>query len=77
MKEGFRKVALEEAASERLQRRTFEATPPVQGRSGRRDRTAFAVDIPGWIASGREADPDLLMPDEPKFLRTDVQMMSA
>lgn len=38
---------------------------------GRKDRAAFAVDIPAWIGSGREADPDLLMPDEPKFLRTD------
>lgn len=38
---------------------------------GRKDRATFAVDIPAWIGRGRESDPTLLMPDEPKFLRMD------
>lgn len=38
---------------------------------GRKDSDRFAVDIPRWVQLAKHPDPDMLIPNQPKFLRTD------
>ncbi len=38
---------------------------------GRKDNDRFNVDIPRWVQLAQHAAPNMLMPDQPKFLRTD------
>lgn len=42
---------------------------------GRKDTAHFNVDIPRWVQNGNHPQPDMLMPDQPKFLRTDDQIV--